>query len=215
MGCILVGASPKARQVLDFLASEGRADEIDGFIDQDPAKSGQTFCSKPICGDLESAIEQNLHRKHAFCICLSERRFDERMEYARRLTEVDARFASIISRRSHISSSAHVEPGCIIFPEVTVNIGAKIGTCVTIYTGCLIDHDCTIGDNVEISPRVAMAGGISVKSAAFLGINATILPHIVISSNAVVGAGAVVTRNVATGDIVVGNPARVLRRAAA
>jgi sugar O-acyltransferase (sialic acid O-acetyltransferase NeuD family) len=215
MGCILVGASPKARQVLDFLASEGRAGEIVGFVDCDPAKQGQTFRDKPIFGNLELAVARGLHRQHAFCVCLSERRFGERMEYMRRLAQVDAKVASIVSSRSQISSEAHVEAGCLIFPQVTVNIGAQIGTCVTIYTGCLIDHDCTIADNVELSPRVAMAGGASVESGAFLGINATILPHRTIGSFTVVGAGAVVTRDVSAGDIVVGNPARVLRRAAA
>ena len=93
-----------------------------------------------------------------------------------------------------------------------INAGTQIGTCVTVYTGALIDHDCTIADNVEISPRVAMAGCVSVGRTAFLGMNATILPNVTIGPNSVVGAGAVVTRDVASGDVVVGNPARVLRR---
>jgi sugar O-acyltransferase (sialic acid O-acetyltransferase NeuD family) len=211
MDCILVGASPKARLILDFLADEGRSNEVIGFVDRDTAKKGQTFGGKPIMGDLSCVLEQGLQKKHAFCICLSEQRFDERNQYMRWLSEVDAKFASIVSRRSVISSSAGIEPGSIVFPGATINAGSKIGTCVTIYTGALIDHDCTIANNVEISPRVAMAGSVSVDAGAFLGMNATILPNIAIGAGTIIGAGAVVTRDVAAGDVVAGNPARILR----
>lgn len=213
--CILVGASPKARLVMDFLENEKRSHDVAGFVDFDPTKAGQEFLGKPIFGDLDAALSQGLHRRYSFCICLSERRFLDRQQYTLRLQEANATLASIISWRSAISSSARVNAGCIIFPQAVVNAHARIGTCVTLYTGALVDHDCVISDNVEICPRVAMAGGVSVATAAFLGINATLLPHVTIGANAVVGAGAVVTRDVASGDIVVGSPARVLRRRAA
>jgi sugar O-acyltransferase (sialic acid O-acetyltransferase NeuD family) len=214
VGCILVGASPKARLILDFLADEQRSDEVAGFVDRDPAKKGQTFLGKPVLGDLTFVIEQNRHRQSPFCICLSEQRFDERHQYMRWLAEVNATFASIVSRRSIVSSSAQIQPGSIVFPGVIINAGTQVGTCVTLYTSALIDHDCTIANNVEISPRVAMAGSVSVGGAAFLGMNATILPNVAIGPNSVVGAGAVVTRDVASGDVVAGNPARVMRRTA-
>jgi sugar O-acyltransferase (sialic acid O-acetyltransferase NeuD family) len=212
VACILVGASPKARLVLDFLANEGRSDEVVGFVDADPAKRGQAFCQKPILGDLLSVIEQGMHQNRQFCICLSERRFDARSQYMRRLSEANATFVSIVSRHTLISLSARIEPGSVIFPGVTVNAAARVGACVTLWTGVLVEHDCTIAENVEISPRAAMAGGVSVGARAFLGINATILPNIVIGANALVGAGAVVTRDVAEGEVVVGNPAKVIRK---
>ena len=55
--------------------------------------------------------------------------------------------------------------------------------------------------------------GPTIRRGARLGANSTILPGIVIGEEAVVGAGAVVTRDVAPGDTVAGNPAREINGA--
>ncbi len=56
--------------------------------------------------------------------------------------------------------------------------------------------------------------GPTIRRGARIGANATILPEIEVGEDAVVGAGAVVTRDVAPGDVVVGNPARVIKQLA-
>lgn len=50
-----------------------------------------------------------------------------------------------------------------------------------------------------------------IGSNCFIGANSIILPGIVIGDNVIVGAGAVVTKNVESGCVVVGNPAKVIR----
>ena len=64
---------------------------------------------------------------------------------------------------------------------------------------------------MSTGPGVVLAGGVLVGPGAFIGAGATVLPERTIGAGATVGAGAVVTRDVAPGDVVVGNPARVLR----
>lgn len=54
--------------------------------------------------------------------------------------------------------------------------------------------------------------GVTLMPGAKIGANATLLPGVVIGENALVGAGAVVTRDVPAGAVVVGNPARVVKR---
>ena len=54
--------------------------------------------------------------------------------------------------------------------------------------------------------------GVTIKRGAKIGANATLLPGVVIGKDALVGAGAVVTRDVPAGAVVVGNPARVIKR---
>jgi acetyltransferase-like isoleucine patch superfamily enzyme len=54
--------------------------------------------------------------------------------------------------------------------------------------------------------------GPTIKKGARIRANSTILPGVVIGENAVVGSGSVVTKDVAPGKTVVGNPSRILRR---
>ena len=130
--------------------------------------------------------------------------------------------------------------GCEIGDEskigtfVEVQRGAKIGKRVKVSShtficeGVTIEDECFIGHGVmftnDLYPRSTNPDG-SVQTAedwkmletkiqrrASIGSNATILCGITIGEGAIVGAGAVVTKDVPPYTIVVGNPARVLRK---
>lgn len=98
----------------------------------------------------------------------------------------------------------------------------RIGSHVRIHTGCFLE-DVKVGDHVFVGPRVVFtddphpmgcprylecAGGATVESYAKIGANSTILPGIRIGEHALVGAGSVVTKDVAPRAVVVGNPAK-------
>jgi acetyltransferase-like isoleucine patch superfamily enzyme len=98
-----------------------------------------------------------------------------------------------------------------------------------------INKDCmfvdlggiTIEDDVLIGPRTTlisvnhvekpaerrnlMTNAVHIKQHAWLGANVTVLPGVTVGENAIVGAGSVVTKNVADNTIVVGNPAKKIR----
>jgi maltose O-acetyltransferase len=99
------------------------------------------------------------------------------------------------------------------------------------YGGIVLDvAPVTIGDEVLIATNVQIltathpldaarrrawwefAKPISIGDGVWIGGGALILPGVSIGQNAVVGAGAVVTRDVAANSVVVGNPARVVKR---
>jgi acetyltransferase-like isoleucine patch superfamily enzyme len=56
-----------------------------------------------------------------------------------------------------------------------------------------------------------MAGQVTIGMGTMVGTVATILPSLHVGENAVIGAGLVVTRDVPSGCLVVGNPARIVR----
>ena len=58
--------------------------------------------------------------------------------------------------------------------------------------------------------KLDAVGKIDIRDNVFVGFNAIILPGVTIGPNAIVGAGAVVTKDVAEGDIVAGVPAKVI-----
>jgi acetyltransferase-like isoleucine patch superfamily enzyme len=61
-------------------------------------------------------------------------------------------------------------------------------------------------------PGAVIAGEVMIEDFASIGSNATVLPRLKIAKGAIVGAGAVVTKDIPPGMTVVGNPARPHRR---
>lgn len=103
----------------------------------------------------------------------------------------------------------------------------KIGKNVIILNGfqCMSAGGLTIEDNTMISLNCTIATNnhdmydryvitckpVHIKRNVWIGVNVTILPGVTIGENAVVGAGAVVTKDVPDNAVVVGNPARVIK----
>ncbi|MCP1354965.1 N-acetyltransferase [Aneurinibacillus migulanus] len=123
---------------------------------------------------------------------------------------------------SSIREDVVVGESSIIGRNVMVEPATTIGRKVTIQTGCYITANMIIEDEVFIGPCCSSANdkymgmgnfqhkGPIIKRGAKIGNNATLLPGITIGEKAIVGAGAVITRDVAPNKIVVGNPGRPL-----
>lgn len=97
------------------------------------------------------------------------------------------------------------------FTQLTSNIRVGRHFHSNIYS--YVAHDCVIGDYVTFAPGVRCNGNVVIEDHAYIGTGAVIKQGspekpLVIGRGAVVGMGAVVTRDVAPGVTVVGNPAR-------
>ena len=107
--------------------------------------------------------------------------------------------------------------GSILCPFVTITSNAKIGRHFHGNIYSYIAHDCVIGDFVTFAPGVCCNGNVVIEDGAYIGTNAVLKQGgpgdpLVIGRGAVVGMGAVVTRSVEAGAVVVGNPARPMQR---
>ena len=111
-----------------------------------------------------------------------------------------------------------------IWNNTVIDYGCTIGDRVKIHSNCYVAQFTTLEDDVFLGPGASLANdphpgstshlcmrGPTIKAGAQIGMNATILPFVTVGERALVGAGAVVTRDVPAGMIVVGNPARVLK----
>ncbi len=108
-----------------------------------------------------------------------------------------------VGNKCKIQSHSFICEGVIIEDEVFVSHGVK-------FTNDKYPRATTYGklqteDGWKVVPTI-------VKKGASLGTNATILCGVTIGENAIVGAGAVVTKDVSPNVTVVGNPAKILRK---
>lgn len=131
------------------------------------------------------------------------------------------------TRRNLAGCGARVflSPHCVIWPECRLQVGDDVtihsfthifaGGGVTIGDGTMVSALCSITSSTHpkaASPRHAaplVERPVIIGRNVWLGTGAIILPGVTVGDDAIVGAGAVVTRDVPPGGVVVGNPARL------
>lgn len=122
---------------------------------------------------------------------------------------------------AHVTEGAVIGQDCNICEGVFIESGSFIGDAVTIKNGVYVWDGVTLENNVFVGPSVTFANDVHprskqdfvisktlVQEGASIGANATILPGVTIGAHAMVGAGAVVVKDVDANSTVVGNPAR-------
>ncbi|MCB0598865.1 MAG: acetyltransferase [Lewinellaceae bacterium] len=104
-----------------------------------------------------------------------------------------------------IGEGTIITQGC----RFTVNI--RIGRFVLLNLGCILTHDCVIGDYCGLMPSVNISGEVVVEDGAYLGTGVQVIQQRRIGADSIIGAGAVVTRDIPAGCTAAGVPARVVK----
>lgn len=113
----------------------------------------------------------------------------------------------------HISIGDHVTIGSNFFVTSISEVAIK--------DNVLISDRVFIGDNIHdyrdikkpiIDQKVASKGKVYIGEGSFIGVNAVILPNVNIGKHVVVGASAVVTKDIPDFTVVSGNPARIIKK---
>ena len=132
---------------------------------------------------------------------------------------------------SYFNINARIEPGAVIRDKVKIgdnavimmgaiiNIGAEVGEGTMIDMGAVLGGRAIVGKNCHVGAGAVVAGVIEPPSAkpviiednVVIGANAVIIEGVHIGKNAVIGAGAVVIEDVLDNQVVVGNPAKVIK----
>lgn len=207
---LILGAKGHAKEVLDVIQQGGEDREIIFFDDLSGDLPEHLFGKYRIVRNMRDA-EKVLSQDKRFVLGIGNP--IARYTLAGKFIALGGDLGSVISPFSRIGShnvflgrGLNVMTGAVITNEITVGEGTLINA------GCSIHHDTRIGRYCEISPGVRVTGGCVVGDFCSIGTGAVLIPRVRLGNNVVVGAGGVVTEDVEDNVLVVGVPARPIKK---
>ncbi|MDW7650507.1 MAG: acetyltransferase [Bacillota bacterium] len=117
-----------------------------------------------------------------------------------------------VHRYSVVADSVRISEGAAVMAGAVINPDTYIGKGCIVNTSASIDHDCHIGDFVNIGPGCNLAGGVAVGEMTQLGTGTVIIPNVTIGRHCIAGAGSVIISDIEDYSVVVGVPARTVRK---
>lgn len=199
------GVLPVAREMLKASGDDNNARLV--FVDDQP--QGNPVNDTPVL-TYEQFMESPEPAK-SVCIAIANSKIRETL--VSRCQQDALSFFSIKAQNAVVMDAVEIGEGAIVSPFVTFTSNIKIGRHFQANLYSYVEHDCVIGDFVTFAPGVKCNGNVVIEDHAYLGSGAVIRQGqpgnpLLIGKGAVVGMGAVVTKNVPAGATVVGCPAK-------
>lgn len=195
----VIGAGGHASVVASTLIAAGH--EVTGFYDDAPSSWGTSILGIPVKGPISQLSAGS-------CAVLGIGSNAVRRTLAGR---IDAEWMTVVHPFAWVHPEVSLGEGTVVCAGAVIQPGACIGRHVIINTRASVDHHGRVGDFAHLAVA-HLAGGASVGQGVFMALGSILLPKLHVGDWAIVGAGAIVMKDVAPGTTVVGIPAKPLVR---
>jgi len=199
---VIVGGGGFAREVAWLVHGVNRVEprwHLVGFIDLEPGPAIRGVPVVPVdelCG---------LGANSAVTAIGSPRL---RRQLTGEMQGVGLPFATLVHPSVRIDESVRLGAGTVVCAGSQLTVGITIGAHVVVNLDCTIGHNVAIEDYATLSPGCHISGRTTIQQGCFLGTGVVTIEGITIASEATVGAGGVVVRDVPPGTTAIGVPAK-------
>jgi sugar O-acyltransferase (sialic acid O-acetyltransferase NeuD family) len=203
---VIAGAGGMGREAVTWLTDLGEVEHLAGFVAAPDTPKGTTLLDLPVWADLATPAEQHGRLR----VVMGVGSPGIRRRVAEEADDLGLELMTVVHPLAYVGETSTLGRGAVIGPYAIVPRENTVGIGALVYYHSVVGHDVTVGDFAYVAPHVSLGGHSTIEDEVFLGLGATVLPTLTVGTRAVVGAGALVTRDVAADATVVGSPARPL-----
>ena len=209
MKSVIIGAGTYGEVYLAYLQEAGI--EIVGFLDDDPRYINQKVCGIPVLGGLDflACLKDEYDVKAVYCPLGNNKL---RVEILNRALGLGYEVPNFIHSTVDISPNVEIGKGGYILLGTHIMPYTKIKNFVMISMGVNVAHHSILHEGTFLSTGVNFGASIIAHKYAYIGISSTIMTGVhELGENCLIGAGAVVIKDVPTKAVMAGIPAKVLK----
>lgn len=208
---IVIGAKGFAKEILQIFKQLNKLTDLFFFDNVTVDLPDKLYDQFKILKDFDQVLCLFEKTDNNFVLGIGDPKI--RFKLAQKFIELGGKLNTLISPKTDIGGfNTFVGIGSVVMTGAVIENDTNIGEGCLINLNCTIAHDTQIGRYSELSPGVHVSGNCNIGEFCTLGTGCVILPKVKIGNNVVVGAGTVVIDSVAEGQIVVGVPAKPIRK---
>lgn len=208
---IIIGASGFGREVAWAVERQNKVNptwNLLGFIDDNEAIQDNEINSYKVLGKTEDVVNY----PNAYFVCaVGASKIREKIINRVKELNPSIKFGTVIDSSVEMSDFVTIGEGSIICAHTIITVNISIGNHVIINLDCTIGHDTVLHDFVTIYPSVNVSGNTDIGHACELGTGMQIIQGKTVGEYSIVGAGAVVVKDIPSKCTAVGSPAKPIK----
>lgn len=151
---------------------------------------------------LKSAVDDN-----EYMVCIT-RDLELRQQIINKLDTENYRRFTFIHKTAEVFKDSEIAPGSFIAPFALIGTNVTVESDCIIGPYCMISHDSTLGQGSIMHPGSMIAGSVTIGKYCKFNIRSTVIDHVSVCDLCEIGAGSMLTKNVAEPGVYIGSPAR-------
>ena len=207
---VIIGASGHAKVVIDIIERENKYNIV-GLIDANKPRDFKIFQYSILGREKELPKVMKTFNFKAGIIAIGDN-WTRQLVYNKIKDIVpDFEFVSAVHPNAIIGRNVNIGAGTVIMPGAIVNANTKIDEFCILNTKSSMDHDGHLHQFTSLAPDATVGGNVVIGDYSAICLGARVIQDITIGKHAIIGAAALVNRNVEDFKMLYGVPARVIK----